>query len=41
LLPAFTAQEKTACEKYGIEVMEMDQYGPRLAGTAAVMNYLP
>lgn len=34
-------QVKTACEKYGIEVMETDQYGTLLAGTAAAMNYLP
>ena len=34
-------QTKAACIKYGIEVIETDQYGTLLAGTAAAINLLP
>jgi len=32
---------KAACAKYGVEVVETDQYGTLLAGTAAAINILP
>jgi len=34
-------QTKAACSKYGIEVVETDQYGTLLAGTAAAIHNFP